>query len=128
MFLIFGALITYMYLGALTIEHQEGKAKLLGSFVEDLRLDSPWALLYTPIYLVRRLIFCTLILSLDSNPFAQVIVLIASTGLYLIYLVWVRPFKEPKNNWMAIVNEAFVLVIAGCLLAFVDEVCTDTGK
>ena len=36
----------------------------IGSFYEDLRLDSKGALFYTPIYIARRLIFCILILAI----------------------------------------------------------------
>lgn len=42
----------------------------IGSFYEDLRLDSIGALLYTPIYLLRRLIFCILALTLSDFPLA----------------------------------------------------------
>jgi hypothetical protein len=40
----------------------------IGSFYEDLRVDSLGALLYTPIYILRRLIFCILILTIPQHP------------------------------------------------------------
>jgi len=42
--------------------NDEGVKREIGSFYEDLRVDSFGALLYTPIYILRRLIFCILIL------------------------------------------------------------------
>ena len=42
--------------------------KEIGSFYEDLRVDSVGALLYTPIFILRRLIFCILILVIPQYP------------------------------------------------------------
>ena len=48
--------------------NEEVVKKEIGSFYEDLRVDSVGALLYTPIYILRRLIFCILILVLPQYP------------------------------------------------------------
>jgi hypothetical protein len=42
--------------------NEEDVKREIGSFYEDLRVDSLGSLLYTPIYILRRLIFCILIL------------------------------------------------------------------
>jgi hypothetical protein len=95
----------------------------IGSFYEDIRTESKWALLYTPIFLLRRILFCIFVLTLENYPLAQVILLIVSCGLYVLYLVLARPFTEAANNRMAIINESFVLLTSVCLLGFVDTIC-----
>ena len=48
--------------------NDEEAKKEIGSFYEDMKVDSTWALLYTPIYILRRLIFCILILTIPEYP------------------------------------------------------------
>jgi hypothetical protein len=45
-------------------------SKKIGSFYEDIKTDSPYALLYTPIYILRRVLFCLFILVLEDYPIA----------------------------------------------------------
>jgi Transient receptor potential (TRP) ion channel len=97
----------------------------IGSFYEEIRLDSKAALMYTPIFIFRRTLFCTLLLTLGQYPLAQVIVMIISTEAYIVYLALVQPYTERQANIMSIVNECFVLVITFCLLAFVDDICCE---
>lgn len=98
----------------------------IGSFYEDIRVESRWSLLYTPIFIVRRILFCIFVLTLESYPLAQVILLILSTAFYIIYLFLARPFENSGSNRMTLINECFVLVVCFCLLGFVDDICCDS--
>lgn len=48
------------------LETNEGLRKRIGAFYEDIKLDSTWALMYTPIFIARRILFCSLLLCLGS--------------------------------------------------------------
>ena len=62
MFLIFG-IVTYRTIRNRNNLNEDHLKNEIGSFYEDLRLDgSLGVILYTPIYIVRRLIFCILII------------------------------------------------------------------
>lgn len=103
------------------------KRKFEGYF-EDLRTDSFWALMYTPIFIIRRLIFCILLLTSPTQQLSQVVIFILSTFLYIFYLAMVQPFEERISNIMSIVNESFVFVMSLLLLTFVDVVCCEDPR
>ena len=65
------------------------------------------AKLYTTIWLVRRIAFAIIVVSLSPVSSFTVLLLmtIIQCLLYLIFIILVRPFSEPKDNTIEIINE-----------------------
>ena len=72
------------------------------------------AKLYTTIWLVRRIAFAIIVVSLSSVSSFTVLLLmtIIQWLLYLVFIIIVRPFSEPKDNTIEITNEiVFTLLV-----------------
>lgn len=69
MFVIIFSTTFSMFRNRNTLTEDQVKNEI-GSFYEDLRVDSLGPLFYTPIYIVRRMIFCILILTIPDYPLA----------------------------------------------------------
>ena len=65
------------------------------------------AKLYTTIWLVRRIAFAIIVVSLSPVSSFTVLLLmtIIQCLLYLVFIILVRPFSEPKDNTIEIINE-----------------------
>lgn len=94
----------------------------LGSFYDDLKLNSKTAVLYNAIFLFRRLTLPLVLVFLAAYPYLQVMFMIFQNLLVLIYLFEVRPFETPFMNRLEIFNEACVLVSTYMILLFSDFV------
>lgn len=69
MFVIIFSTTFSMFRNRNTLSEDQVKNEI-GSFYEDLRVDTMGPLFYTPIYVVRRMIFCILILTIPDYPLA----------------------------------------------------------
>lgn len=68
-------------------------------------------MLYTPIFLLRRLIFIAIVFILKDFVGLQVMLLMLVNLLYLIYIVTVRPFKDNSTNKLEILNESSYFLV-----------------
>jgi hypothetical protein len=117
----------YMFKHREQLRANNSLEKHIGSFYEEIKIDSTGALLYTPIFIARRLLFCSLLLALGDYQITQVTLLVASTAGYIIYLVKVRPYENDSMNTQSIINESFVLVTCLMLYAFADNLYSSVG-
>lgn len=87
---------------------------VLGS---NLKVYSHAALNFYFVFLIRRIILVTAIFALSEYAMMQFMVILYSSMAYLIYVGWVRPFKNDWNNRLEIFNEECVFICAfTCLL------------
>ena len=85
-------------------------------------------LLFAAFYVARRLIFVISVLFIDSCPMIQIFIFHLTSVIQFIYVgIW-RPFEDPRQNWLEMVNEGCVLVVSTLLPAFTDYLEDDTGQ
>jgi hypothetical protein len=85
-------------------------------------------LLFAAFYVARRLIFVISVLFIDSCPMIQIFIFHLTSLIQFIYVgIW-RPFEDPRQNWLEMVNEGCVLVVSTLLPAFTDYLEDDTGQ
>lgn len=126
----FGMMGCFIYLTYLIFKRRdeldtnESLKKKIGAFYEDARTDSTLSLLYTPIFVFRRLLFASLLLSCGEFQIFQVIMMIISTASYLVYLILVKPYDDPVMNRLGVINESFVFVTAFMIFPFANQIYT----
>ena len=78
--------------------------------------------IYTSISMLRRLLFVTFLITLTSLH-SQILIgaLTAIEVVYIIYVVFVRPFYETKDNVIEIVNEFIYILLLGSLIVYNTE-------
>jgi hypothetical protein len=59
---------------------------VIGSLYLGLNTQSPWALTYTIVFMVRRTLFVAIMFSMMNQPSIQMNLLIYTSNLYIIYL------------------------------------------
>jgi len=89
------------------------------SLTTPLRL-SALPLLSSPLFLLRRLLFCLTALLLPSAPLLQLVSLNLSSLLLLCYLLSVRPFTIPSLNHLEVFNEACIYMCTLPAMMFTD--------
>ena len=78
--------------------------------------------IFTPLWIFRRIIFVTLLITLVSKAKIIVMSTVAFLQLlYTIYLIFQRPFDGAKENFIEIMNEIFFWVFIGWLFFFNSE-------
>jgi len=92
------------------------------SFYNCIRFDSRLALLFTPLFLMRRLIvvMAAVFMPVKSGYHCQFFIFLSIA--MLAYLVFVRPFATRIMNILEIINEAVVLITGYHLILFSDYV------
>ena len=63
------------------------------------------------VYLVKRLLFCVIIVFLYGYPFLQIAFLYVVTILFGVYMAVLRPCKNCKVGICFIVNEGFHIIL-----------------
>ena len=81
--------------------------------------DKPLALLYTPLFLIRRLIFALTVILADNILVQLYVTMYTSLVLVLFYAV-VWPMDGVVNNILQLGNEVFFLTCVHIMLAFSD--------
>jgi len=82
-------------------------------------VDKPLALLFTPLFLVRRLVFALLAVAANNVLVQLFVTMYASLGLILFYsVVW--PMNDTTNNVIQLGNEIFFFVCVLFMLIFTD--------
>jgi hypothetical protein len=97
-------------------EHAQRWATLF----EEFKNDRGWkSSCFYVVFLVRRLLYVTMLFTIDSQPLLQVIVSAALSVGVAAYLVFYRPFKEPLLNFCRIYNELcnfLIFILCGFFL------------
>lgn len=90
------------------IEEDEGFRKKLSSIIEDIDVEKrrTCARFYIPIYLLRRAVFMTIIVTFDNYY-----LLVAHCVVMTVICAVMRPYKLASMNFMAIFNEVMITVI-----------------
>jgi hypothetical protein len=89
------------------------------SLTTDQRL-SPAPLLSSPLFLLRRLLFCLTAILLPAAPLLQLLSLNLSSLLLLCYILSVRPFRSPALNQLEVFNEASIYMCSVPCLMFTE--------
>lgn len=93
---------------------------LIGVLVKDLKVDSIYRAAFTFVFLVRRLFLVFVIVFLTKYNSIQCILMVASSLLKLVYLMWTQPFKKSSHLALAVFNEGQVWINAVVLYGFCD--------
>jgi len=83
-------------------------------------VGKPLALLFTPMFLVRRLIFAAIAILVQNNGPLQVFVNAYASLVLIFFYVKVWPMTDTINNVIQLLNEVFFLVCIYLQLAFTD--------
>ena len=75
-------------------------------------------LLYNDLFLLRRLLFCLVLVFLRQYPTIQVQLCILLSAAMLAYLGWYKPFVEKRHNALIIADEAILLILTTLMLFF----------
>jgi hypothetical protein len=88
------------------------------SLFSELRTESTLALMYHPIFLLRRLLFVVTTHFLTSSPMLQVNFLFLQCLAMVSYLLKARPFAHPTLNRLEVFNELAILTVTYPTLVF----------
>jgi hypothetical protein len=84
----------------------------IGSLYLGIKTNVKWAALgFTPIFLLRRLIFVAISFALSDKPYLQVHLFIYMLLWYVIYIEMVLPHETRLQTTFEHVNEALLLLI-----------------
>lgn len=78
------------------------------TLVDRLSSKSLLALSGQVVSMLRLLISVIIIVLLRAYPAVQILSLLALATVYQFYLLRVRPYEEPRDNAMALINEALI--------------------
>jgi hypothetical protein len=97
-------------------------AKKWGSVFKEFKNDRGWkSSSFYVVYLIRRLLYVTLLFTLTAFPLVQVILSAALSALAALYLVTYRPFKEEIMNYCTLFSElCSVLTFFVCSFFLLD--------
>jgi hypothetical protein len=96
-----------------------------GSAYSSLKTDKKSTLLYSLLYLLRRLLLASLAFFCTDYPFLQVQLMIFHSVLFSLYLIHVSPFLTPFMNRLETFNELCILAASYHLLAFTGDFLSD---
>jgi hypothetical protein len=83
----------------------------------DLKTYSQSALCFHFVFLLRRIVFVAAIFALEDYGIFQVMVILSSSLACLIYVGWVRPYKNEMTNALEMFNECCIFLSAHlCLI------------
>ena len=87
----------------------------IGSLYLGVRIQNPLEYLYSPIFLIRRLVYIALLIALQAQPVLFLICLIHVNILYLCYNFTVQPHKSKSAALQETINEIFFQLITYCV-------------
>ena len=87
---------------------------------EGIRADSKPNLLYTVVFLVRRIALVCTCIFLYRHEYFKVMIFLWMEGFYLIYVGWNRPHVEPVYNQVEKINEVILLLVGYLMLLNTD--------
>ena len=119
MFVLMICLIQYLTFSSYSLNENEHNK--LEEFFRGLQFDGKHKF-YTTMLLLRRLIFIVLLITWVSISSRTLIAILSIIQLgYVIYLSYVRPYKDSKENLIEILNEFYFLFLIVYLIAINTE-------
>jgi hypothetical protein len=94
-------------------------AKRWGSLFEEFKNDRGWkSSSFYVVFLIRRLLYVTLLFTLTAFPLVQVILSASLSALVALYLVTYRPYKERVLNYCSLYSEFASLLTYACISSY----------
>jgi len=93
-----------------------------GTLYQTVEYYKPEALVYTSIFLGRRLFFAATVAFLQSSVVLQVWLTVHASLLYMCWFVHVMPMIDWQNNAVQLINEYFFLFFSYYVYLFTDFV------
>ena len=116
---LIGLILTAIWVFCLSITSysiDEEKHNKLGEFFSGLKMHKKFKL-YVFVLIIRRTLFVISFVTCASITSRYLIGVIAFLQfIYLGYICYLRPFKEFKDNFMEIMNEAYFLLLLSSLI------------
>ena len=100
--------------------HDEKFEKKYGAVYEGLRLKSRSALVYNSYFVTRRCLFMCIALFLYKRVLLQLFSVVVLTLVACSYVLLYRPFEEPRQNRLEVMNEVITLGLIYLCLCFTD--------
>jgi hypothetical protein len=104
-------------LRTINLQHFEQK---WGTLYHQVKKTSKSALMFFPIYCVRRLVFIFICIQYDGAPI-QIIVTLCLNMLILMFIGYVKPIKVPILFRLETFNEFMICSITPVLIVFANE-------
>lgn len=95
------------------------KAKI-GSLYLAIRERSKYALFYSPVFMIRRILFVGLTVGLKNNASIQIHLFMFTSLFYLMYLGTVSPHTEIFVTKLEIVNETLFMLVSYQFMLYTD--------
>lgn len=92
----------------------------IGSLYLALKDNNKWALAYSPVFMIRRVVFLAITFGLAKYAALQIQLLIVITVLYMAYLGLVVPHNLQFMTNSEFLNEIVLLIILYHTLLFTD--------
>jgi len=89
-----------------------------GNIFENLktRKGKLWTKYYYPFYLIRRMIYAIILITLIDYPYIQIALILFMNSIpMLFYLILIRPLKKTFSNIISIYNESVVIICYGTI-------------
>ena len=100
----------------------EYNKKTYGAIYSEVKTDSKAALLQCVYFLLRRLFFSLVALTLSEYPYAQIQSVFITSIIYIIFVGTVKPFETRRLNQLEIFNELCILIASYHMIVFTDFV------
>lgn len=95
----------------------------------DIQLNEGiYPLIYFPLFLIRRLLFCLLPILLTTHPTFQLQLLLFSSKLNLILYTTLHPHHPHHRHTLELLNESLTVVLIYHMICFTDLVLDPIGK
>lgn len=101
----------------------------IGSIYLDLNTDNRWGLLYSQVFMLRRIHFLILTFVLTEYPNLQIHFFCYTTVWYIIFLMQTMPHKTRLTTYSEFINETLLILISYHFILFADLISdADTVK
>ena len=122
--LIIGSLvwvIVALFLSLSSYQIIDKEHNKLSEFFNGFKAKKNWRI-WVVILLIRRLFFISILISLSSvNSKIIIGVLAVFDVANIIFIIWMRPYEESKDNFLEIVNRFLFLTLLGSLIYYNSE-------
>jgi hypothetical protein len=92
----------------------------IGSLYLGLKENSKGAMMYSSVFMVRRLFFIMLTFAVSAVPCLQIQLFIFTTVMYMVYIMEVRPHTDRFQTKAEILNEVLLISICYHLVLFTN--------
>ncbi len=101
-----------------------GETKFINSYatiIKELDTSSVLRYMYYPVFLIRRAIWCTLLVLFSESPLVQIGLMSALALSMTAYVVFIRPQKEKLMFVLTVYSELILVFMHLLTLVFMDS-------